>query len=598
MKAFLQKKQFKKYFYFICFFILCVCDQRIGSASGEIQLVCPNIVLMVLSCLALSHYPLSGFRRRSFRIPMIACAAGALLALFLIWPNTYYHYQLISGAAAAVLYGCVLIQTVPAIFSVKRLPKGNHPGLFKGNHLRLPKGNHLGVGLLGLLMVLMLLSHHDRYNGFLLCFSVALLYLTDFTALECEWMLQSLGGAILTAFFVFQGLSFVFRPYDSLRYLGLYANTNMNALFYQMVYCVFLSVFCILDLKKGRSLLKWGSFSFACAMWPFVLLTMCRSAVLGMGAATLLGLGITLWRRRGARLRRGLVYFGGLALGSVLSFPVVYGAVRYLPAAFHHPVWFMDEYSEEKVHSWDPYDSEKYTDWRDVLQENFGRFFPGAIGAVIPAEADPELNFTQEEAWDGKFLVTDGSPMLLASAETDFIPAGTVSGKLIVSGAGMGSLPAEAVSEAETLSEAASSAEETPGAGYSVAARLTIYRHYLSRLNLLGHADSENGLQIDRDYYAPHAHNIILQYAFNYGLPAGVGFLVYLIASGIRYLILCIRNETDTPFLLGLLLFASIAGFGMMEIIWRYGQLSHVLLLMLPRFAWQYRAGTAGHGTV
>lgn len=549
--------EYKKYFYFMCFFILCICDQRVGSASGEIQLVCPNIVLMVLSCLALSHYPLSGFRRRSFWIPMIVCAVGALLALFLIWPNTYYHYQLISGAAAAVLYGCVLIQTVPAMFSVKKLPKGNH----------------LGVGLLGLLMVLMLLSHHDRYNGFLLCLSVVLLYLTDFTALECEWMLKSLGGAVLTAFFVFQGLSFVFRPYDSLRYLGLYANTNMNALFYQMVYCVFLSVFCILELKKGRSLLKWGCFCFACAMWPFVLLTMCRSAVLGMGAATLLGLGITLWKRRGARLRRGLVYFGGLALGSVLSFPVVYGAVRYLPAAFHHPVWFMDEYSEEKVHSWDPYDSEKYTDWRDVLRENFGRFFPGAMGAVIPIEAGPELNFAQGEAWDEKLLVTDGAPMLTASAETDFILTGTVSG-------------------------AVSSAEETPGAGYSVAARLTIYRHYLSRLNLSGHADSENGLQIDRDYYAPHAHNIILQYAFNYGLPAGAVFLVYLTASGIRHLLLCIRNETDTPFLLGLLLFASIAGFGMMEIIWRYGQLSHVLLLMLPRFAWQHHADAAGHGAV
>ena len=217
MKGLFQKKHFRKYFYFLCFFILCVCDQRVGSASGEIQLVCPNIILMVLNCIALSHYPVSAFRRRSFLIPAIVCAAGAGFALFRIWPNTYYHSQLISGVIAAILYGCVMTQTALAIFSAKRLPQGNH----------------LGAGLLGLLMVLMLLSHHDRYNGFLLCLSVLLLYLTDFTERECEWMLQSLGCAVLTAFFVFQGLAFVFRPYDSPRYLGLYANTNMNALLYQ-----------------------------------------------------------------------------------------------------------------------------------------------------------------------------------------------------------------------------------------------------------------------------------------------------------------------------------------------------------------------------
>ncbi|HBA47463.1 MAG TPA: hypothetical protein DCZ91_06625 [Lachnospiraceae bacterium] len=548
MKGFFQKSRFRKYFYFLCFFILCVCDQRVGSASGEIQLVCPNVILMVLSCIALSHYPLSSFRRRPFLISAVVFAAGSLLALFLIWPNTYYHYQLISGVIAAILYGCVLTQTVLAIFSAKRLPQGNP----------------LGAGLLGLLMVLMLLSHHDRYNGFLLCLSVLLLYLTDFTVLECEWMLKALGCSVLTAFFIFQGMAFVFRPYDSLRYLGLYANTNMNALFYQMVYCVFLCLFCILELKKGHGLLKWGSFCFACAMWSFVLLTMCRSAVLGMGAATGLGLGITLWKRRGRRLGRGLVYAGALALGCVLSFPVVYGAVRYLPAAFHHPVWFMDEYSEEKVHSWDPWDSEKYTDWRDVLQENFGRFFPGAMEGA-PAEPDGEVV----------------APVLLVSAKAD--PG--------LEGAGF--LPSAAIYD-ETGSEAGVSAEEAPGAGYSVAARLTIYRYYLSQLNLLGHADSENGLQIDEGYYAPHAHNIVLQYAFNYGLPAGIVFLLYLASSGICYLILCIRNGTDTPFLLGLLLFVSIAGFGMMEIIWRYGQLSHMLLLLLPRFAWQSRSDTTG----
>ena len=554
MKRLLHKKHFKKFFYFMCFFILCICDQRIGSALGEIQLVCPNIVLMVLSCMTLSHYPFSCFRSRWFWIPAIISMAGAGLALGLIWPNVYYHYQLISGVIAAVLYGCVLIQTARAIFSAKRLPRGSH----------------LGLVLLGLLLVWILLSAHDKYNGFLLCLSVVLMYLTDFTEQEYDWMLRALGGAVLTAFFIFQGLAFVFRPYDTLRYLGLYANTNINALFYQMVYCVFLGFFCILELKKEYCLLKWGSFCFSCAMWSFVLLTMCRSAIAGMAAATVLGFGVTLLKQRGKRLRRGLLCVCGLLIGIVAGFPVVYGAVRYLPAVFHHPVWFMDEYSEEKVHSWDPYDSEKYTDWREVLQGNFGRFFPNAVSA----DMGPDWGVVPEPAGEGdeSGFVPEGAPaILLASRET-------------------GALPGKVVSGEDMASEAA-----PPGEENSIDFRIAIYRHYLSQLNLRGHADSENGIQVNDDYYAPHAHNIFLQYAFNYGLPAGILLLAYLAVSGIRFLVLCVRNETDTPFLPGLLLFASIAVFGMLEIVWRNGQLSHTLLL--PRFAWQCRLDKASRKT-
>ena len=93
MKKLLQKNHFQQYFYFICFFILCVCDQRIGSALGEIQLVCPNIVLMVLSCLVLTHYPLSDYRRRRFWIPALIWTAAAGVVLGLMWSNAFYRDQ-------------------------------------------------------------------------------------------------------------------------------------------------------------------------------------------------------------------------------------------------------------------------------------------------------------------------------------------------------------------------------------------------------------------------------------------------------------------------------------------------------------------------
>lgn len=546
MKISFRKNNLKWGFYFLCFFVLCVCDQQIGSASGEMQLVCPNIVLSVLSCIALSHYPLSGYGRRLFWMLSLPCAAVAGVVLLLKWPGAYYPWQLASGAVAAFFYCCVLIQTGFAVYSAKGIPKGRRPG----------------VAMLFLLLVCILLSYHDKYNGLLLCLSVIFLYLTDFTDQEFEGLLKALGAALLAAFFLFQGLAFVFRPYDTLRYLGMYANTNMNALLYQMVYCVFFSYFCIMEVKREHPFVRVACFCFACAMWGFVLLTMCRSAMLGMAAATVLGFGIVLRRQgKGRRLRRGLVYAGGFVLAAALAFPVVYGAVRYLPPVFHHPIWFMDEYSEDKVHSWDGYDSEKYTDWRDVLQGNFGRLFMNLIPLQISLGQEAEAVF-----WTGggnPAAVCRPPVVLCAAREGDL------------------GFPGEAPKGEET------------DRNYSVSARFRIYGHYLSQLNLRGHRDSENGLQVDENYYAPHAHNMILQYAFNYGVPAGVILLLYLAFSGIRLLLACLGDDTGMHHLLPLLLFASIAAFGMLEVVWRYGQLSHTLLLLLPCFAWR-QAETSG----
>lgn len=551
MKTFFRKSNLKGGFYFLCFFVLCICDQQIGSAAGEIQLVCPNIALIVLNCLVLSHYSFSSYRRRLFWILFLPCVAGAGIVFWLKWPGTYYFWQLVSGTIAAVLYCGAVIQTGYAIYHAKGIPEGRREGM--------------GLLLFLLLFVLMLFSRHDNYNGVLLCFSVLLIYLTDYAAAEFDGIIKALGSAVVAAFFVIQGLAFVFRPYDMLRYLGMYANTNMNALLYQMVYCVFLSYFCMAEVKKTAPLFRWVSFCFACAMWGFVLLTMCRSAMLGMTVATLLGFGITLWKQGKRRLRKGLLYAGGLVLGAALAFPVVYGAVRYLPPVFHHPIWFLDEYSEQKVHSWDPYDSEKYTDWRDVLEGNFGRLFFN----LIPGQA--KLNF--------------GAPLPLEGWEPVAFAAVPPQTFLYIAG-----------EDAAEASKAISATEMKAAEGTkSVSARFEIYRYYLSHLNLLGHKDSENGIQLTENYYAPHAHNMILQYAFNFGVPAGLILLLYLAASGIRLLLICLRGDMGMTGFLALLLFASIAVFGMVEIVWRYGQLSHTLVLLLPRFAWRKTEALTSH---
>ena len=64
-----------------------------------------------------------------------------------------------------------------------------------------------------------------------------------------------LNGIILW-FFVQQSIAFGFRPYDTIRYRGLYSGETQNGLFYMIVYCAFLVKW--LWLREIRNTLLCG----------------------------------------------------------------------------------------------------------------------------------------------------------------------------------------------------------------------------------------------------------------------------------------------------------------------------------------------------
>ena len=70
------------------------------------------------------------------------------------------------------------------------------------------------------------------YMAVVLFYHVWLFYLTDFTAEEQEDMYQGIMNWRYPCFFAFQGYCCVFRPYDQVRYIGIYNNCNLNGLFY------------------------------------------------------------------------------------------------------------------------------------------------------------------------------------------------------------------------------------------------------------------------------------------------------------------------------------------------------------------------------
>ena len=600
-------KYWKRILWTVCVLFLCIIDQRIGSSTGEPQLIFSACVVLVVGVFILTHYSIRDFLTLPFVVWAVVCLIGAPAAMIWGQGHALYHGRFNTIVCILVLYGFILIRTFIAFIIEKKRP-GIAP---------------TGLALFGTLFLFIAFSRYNDKWPLMYLAAFFLFYLTGLTQEEKETFLCALQDGIIAGFFLIQGLAFVFRPYDTLRYMGMYANTNMNALFYQAVYCAFLSRFCILEAHKyaecvnpislPEKIWKWACLAFAAAMWPFVFLTMCRSALLGMGAATVLG-GIYCIRHCAQkRLLHGLGYAALLALIACAGFPVVYGAVRYLPPLFHHPIWFYNDYSEERVHSNDPWDSPKFTGWEEVLKENLGRFadllpMSSEENSEYSAQTDPANLPDSSDTADSDRLpdnadatdpdgLTDNSHSSAAAGLPDNSDAAGLAdfpdNSDAADPAGLPDSPdAAPMSDLPNGSDAADPGTVAPPPEdpvpelKSTSARLAIYSHYLASLNLTGHLEQENGLQVSEDYYAPHAHNLFLQYAFNYGIPAGILFLVWIGLTGIRLLMNVFRSRKPSSCIAALLLFAAAIVFGLTEIMWRNGLLSNTMMFLLPYFAW------------
>lgn len=602
-----MKVNVKRIFFTICVIIFCYCDQQLGSSTGEMQLISPNLVLILLAAVILSHYPLKSYLRLPYGI---LSGLWIFLVPVAVWwgsARTFYQLQWISFIAVAVLLSFCLVHTCEAVIRDRIFPRTSH----------------LFLILTACLILLMRLSRYDKQAPLLLLLVCFLLYLTNFQEKEKQFLLLSLQDGLIISFFLLQGLAFVFRPYDTLRYLGMYTNTNMNALFYQAVFCAFLSKFCLLEalhteisgkqdnaakISRTQLVLKWGCFAFACAMWSFVILTMCRSAMVGMAGATLAA-AVYCTRLHRHRLRTLFRYGACYVLIVLAAFPIVYSAVRYLPAVFHHPIWLYDEYSEEKVHSWDPYDSPKYTDWRDVLQENFGRLFNPFTNEVMQPQDDADLESigsgyepsdsgipAGEEQMPTALLYNNISPAMGNDYANQLSGMEDMASEYGIPGPGDGASGEDGASGNELAGIGDGTSGDGPtgqgdgdlpeSEGTSANARKNIYAYYLKNLNWRGHLDKDNGIQVSLTYYAPHAHDLFLQFAFNYGIPVGLLLLVLTVMTGIRMIRNTLTGGNRNYTITAMLFYSAAVLYGVTELMWRPGQLSFTLLFLLPYFAW------------
>lgn len=522
-----MKKFFtRRILYTLCFVALNALDFVRNTQNGDVWSMAVNATGLVMLVIVASQYPV-----RELLTPVnyvwsglcgAVAAAAAASGHSRIW-NTY-------------IWAFVL--AVINVWWIGIYGKHLARAFIKGKNWR--RGLDLTAWLWILMMLLMTCSRSGRVWPVWFLAMFGIFYMTRFHAEARNALMDGMVDGTILSFFLLQSFAYGFRPYDVVRYLGAFNNSNIAALHYLLIYAMVLFKLHLLHQRGAKR--GWRLFYFigACGMLGFLVLTMGRTAwVMAFLITVLYGIFVVrrIWRKSLAGV---LGRFAALGVTAILLFPAVFGTVRWLPTILHHPVWFLDEYSVDKVHSFDPPDSWKYIELDEFLETVLGRI---------------------------------GGTFRTSRIHNPFV------------------LTAHAQEDAEHTIELVGPEGMDP----SLNIRLSIIKAYLGDLNLLGHSQYEGHYRFTEiDYMVWHAQNVWLQAAYYYGIPTGV-LLLAMTALLLRKHYRGMKTHPDNeysliPFFICVLFF----GYGVMEVVWNTGQLILVLFFLVQHPQIYGETGKAG----
>ena len=506
----------KKTLYTICFILLGMIDFVRHTQQQEWwgpAVNCTGIILMIIV--------LSEYKRKEIlcRFSYIWSGLSAILLLCsALWQNDHiggiYKWTMLFAVLNIWLIGILLYRIIINIFV---------------EHTVQIKWNATVILSIAMVFFMMLSPYHAVWPvWFLSVFGI--FYLTKFKKEDFRDLQEAMTDGIIITFFILQIYACGYRPFDVPRYVGAFSNSNMTALHYLVTYTAFL--FKLHFLAISGSAKKWRILFFvgAATLLDFQILTMTRTAW-GISAVITLLFGImvikNLWKKNWKNiLGRGIA----LGICTVLLFPAVFATVRWLPPLRHHPIWYGGEWGENKVHSFDPPDSEKYTDFNEFMGEIIERL--NIIGSIH-------------------------NPLVLK---------------------------AQAAENTEHYSITLSGPENLTD---SLRIRLTIYKAYLEDLNWTGHRQTEGHYQItDIDTFVWHPQNVWIQVAYYYGIPSGILFLILSVLILGKQIYTIVKNRENKYAFIPLFISIIFLMYGLMELVWIIGQLILFLFLFIqhPQF--------------
>ena len=508
--------------YGLCALFLGIIDQRRGSAPGNVQMIFANLVGVAVFMLLLPSLKKDFFRCRVVRL--WGCISTAALIVFILAIKSHVHYWGLWNTAA--LSGVCVATLIIYILWDKKEIFGEW------------KINRIGFGIIMLSLLLMLLSVNKTiWPGFYLllfgCF-----YLIGIPHELQDMFIEGLLGGLALWFVGQQCIAFGFRPYDYVRYRGLYLGETQSGLFYMTAFCAFTGLW--LYARKKESKKRWQIFCFimAAGCGSLLLLTGGKSSLFGAVVGAFAGYllyDIVVCGSFKHWLLQGILT--GLCM--LLLFPAAYGCVRYLPTVLHHPVWFEGEYNDEKsVRSFDPWYSERYVSFDRAVNNTLGRFFK-ILGITMKIEnGELHLQTPLSIKVDAEEYVEPGS-----SKEHPYLEIG----------------------------------EKNERDGSIDPARVAIWKYFFRHLNWEGH---DGAIFYYRSNNAiGNAHNMFLHIAHLYGILPGILFLFWNVWCLVRLI-----RRRDMVGIVGGMFMSAIMAYGMFEQATTTGQITLSLLFLLYYF--------------
>ena len=387
------------------------------------------------------------------------------------------------------------------------------------------------------------------------CYFVLFLcyYLTEQTPLQNINVIKGIINGIILAFIVIQGHSFLTRPYDRLRYYGDFCNPNHNCLFICICLAAILGKIIFLVNEDRNKKVIFLFFLLAGGAYSFIFMTQSMS-----GALTALVMSIVFLilyckvRKKRIFIRMGIF----LTLIFLIMMPITYLAVRYIPTIHPHVnFYFQEGYSEDRVHSWDPWNSEKYITFEELIESYRAR-----IRKKIYSWEKIRESFLNAQNCDNLKIVSS----------TAYVPQlVTMNDNRNWTNEGIG----------DNKKNPLLTKEEEKN---SFLVRYTIYKWYFIHLSLRGMPYDEQGFQLTEDHWIQDTHNIYLDYGINFGYPAMILFIVFIWWGIARLWIQGIKTENVRK-LVCLFILCVTPIFGMFEFAWGAGMISTVSLYLCSK---------------
>ena len=336
----------------------------------------------------------------------------------------------------------------------------------------------------------------------------------------------------------------------------------------------------IISLPKGCSLkdmviIAWKEIVLFGFIMSYAIFTVSRTAYLAIIVSTLLVLcvAISYYRKQFLRI------IGMFVLSLVLCFPAAFTLQRIIPTIVADPVFYLIDDTDEFVRGGADWDSTNF-----MCVERFVNLFEDKILGMdtgtyeYPIDANNyDMKGTGEPLYD-----MYGYPY-----ETSLENPNSPNYDEDIYGYNTADVPSDLLAAAGftraeyhmLLEEMVDYVDESNKLDVISNGRITIFKSYISELNMWGH--EEMGAMLPTGEIALHAHNTFLQVAYDHGIVGGALFALMMISAFVSSLIYFKNNREKE--MLSLVTCAVIIGFavaGISEWVFHYCNPMTVALML------------------